>query len=242
MSSRWRCSIGMISGVYSSIFIATPLLAVLKIEVASPPSRRQRLVGDDLRAAVMGAGVTGRIPEDTPTRRGTGPMRSRRRPTARGGHRRCAGCLGGDGSRRRPTACCRIRLGRARRSVADRGRGSGHRRVRPGGGNLRPWQATSTADRRGDSSRACASFVREIRDYPTDGVTFRDITPLLGDATPFSCCGRTGWSPSSRVRRSTGWWASRPAASSSASAVAYRIGAGLVPGAQAGQAAVGGGA
>jgi preprotein translocase subunit SecF len=31
-----------------------------------PPSRRKRLVGDELRAAVMGAGVTGRIPEDMP--------------------------------------------------------------------------------------------------------------------------------------------------------------------------------
>ena len=57
--------IGMISGVYSSIFIATPLLASLKMR-SMPPSRRTRLAGDELRAAVMGAGVTGRIPQDTP--------------------------------------------------------------------------------------------------------------------------------------------------------------------------------
>jgi preprotein translocase subunit SecF len=57
--------VGMVSGVYSSIFIATPLLAYLKIR-SLPPSRRKRLAGDELRAAVMGAGVTGRIPEDTP--------------------------------------------------------------------------------------------------------------------------------------------------------------------------------
>ena len=57
--------IGMISGVYSSIFIATPLLTYLKTK-AGRTSRRQRLAGDDLRAAVMGAGVSGRIPEDTP--------------------------------------------------------------------------------------------------------------------------------------------------------------------------------
>ena len=57
--------IGMISGVYSSIFIATPLLAVLKSKTGRT-SRRQRLLGDDLRAAVMGAGVTGRIAQDTP--------------------------------------------------------------------------------------------------------------------------------------------------------------------------------
>jgi preprotein translocase subunit SecF len=57
--------VGMISGVYSSIFIATPLLAYLKSKKGAK-SRRQRLLGDDLRGAVMGSGVTGRIPEDTP--------------------------------------------------------------------------------------------------------------------------------------------------------------------------------
>jgi preprotein translocase subunit SecF len=70
--------IGMISGVYSSIFIATPLLAYLKIR-SLPPSRRKRLVGDELRAAVMGAGVTGRIPEDTP-HGDTGEMSDSNRP------------------------------------------------------------------------------------------------------------------------------------------------------------------
>ena len=58
--------VGMISGVYSSIFIATPLLAFLKSK-SGKSSRRQRLLGDDLRFAVMGAGVSGRIQEDTPT-------------------------------------------------------------------------------------------------------------------------------------------------------------------------------
>ncbi|MGB7879992.1 MAG: protein translocase subunit SecF [Ilumatobacteraceae bacterium] len=52
--------IGMISGVYSSIFIATPLLAYLKRDTGRK-TRRDRMVGDDLRAAVMGAGVTGRV-------------------------------------------------------------------------------------------------------------------------------------------------------------------------------------
>jgi preprotein translocase subunit SecF len=59
--------IGMISGVYSSIFIATPLLGYLKSR-SGRASRRPRLLGDDLRAEVMGAGVSGRIPEDTPRR------------------------------------------------------------------------------------------------------------------------------------------------------------------------------
>ncbi len=52
--------IGMISGVYSSIFIATPLLAYLKRDTGRK-TRRDRMIGDDLRAAVMGAGVTGRV-------------------------------------------------------------------------------------------------------------------------------------------------------------------------------------
>jgi preprotein translocase subunit SecF len=57
--------IGMISGVYSSIFVATPLLAYLKAGTGRA-SRRPRLTGDDLRAAVMGSGVSGRIEADSP--------------------------------------------------------------------------------------------------------------------------------------------------------------------------------
>jgi preprotein translocase subunit SecF len=54
----------MISGVYSSIFIATPLLAYLKSRHGTKDTPSARMVGDDLRAAVMGAGVTGRVGED----------------------------------------------------------------------------------------------------------------------------------------------------------------------------------
>jgi preprotein translocase subunit SecF len=50
----------MLSGVYSSIFVASPLLARLKTNVGRT-SRRARLTGEDLRGAVMGAGVTGRV-------------------------------------------------------------------------------------------------------------------------------------------------------------------------------------
>jgi preprotein translocase subunit SecF len=56
----------MISGVYSSIFIATPLLAWLKRDTGRK-THRQRLVGEDLRRAVMGSGVTGRVREDGPS-------------------------------------------------------------------------------------------------------------------------------------------------------------------------------
>ena len=47
--------VGMISGVYSSIFIATPLLAWLKRDTGRK-TYRQRLVGEDLRRAVDGIG------------------------------------------------------------------------------------------------------------------------------------------------------------------------------------------
>lgn len=52
--------VGMISGIYSSIFVATPLLAGLKAKVGRK-ARRERLLGDNLRAAVIGSGVTGRM-------------------------------------------------------------------------------------------------------------------------------------------------------------------------------------
>ena len=56
--------IGMISGVYSSIFIATPLLAVLKRDTGRK-TRRERLVGEELRAMVMGAGARAHVVSET---------------------------------------------------------------------------------------------------------------------------------------------------------------------------------
>ncbi len=52
--------IGMVVGVYSSIFIATPLLASMHGR-DDTKVRRPRLTGDALRAAVIGAGASGRI-------------------------------------------------------------------------------------------------------------------------------------------------------------------------------------
>ncbi len=52
--------IGMISGVYSSIFVATPLLASLRSQ-PSTRLKRARMSGDALRAAVIGAGASGRL-------------------------------------------------------------------------------------------------------------------------------------------------------------------------------------
>lgn len=52
--------VGMVAGIYSSIFVASPLLATLRANVGRT-SRRERLTGEDLRAAVVGAGVSGRV-------------------------------------------------------------------------------------------------------------------------------------------------------------------------------------
>lgn len=58
--------IGMVFGVYSSIFIATPLLASIRPKDVRK-IRRERLRGDDLRAAVLGTSMTGRTVSDIVT-------------------------------------------------------------------------------------------------------------------------------------------------------------------------------
>jgi preprotein translocase subunit SecF len=77
--------VGMISGVYSSIFIATPLLAWLRRDTGRK-TYRQRLVGEDLRRAVMGSGVTGRVRDD-----GTSPDATDGDPDGDGGDRELVG-------------------------------------------------------------------------------------------------------------------------------------------------------
>jgi adenine phosphoribosyltransferase len=78
------------------------------------------------------------------------------------------------------------------------------------------------------------SRVREIKDYPTEGVTFRDITPLLGDAAAFGAAvdGLVGEFPEGVVDRVVGV---ESRGFLFASAVAYRLRAGLVPVRKAGK-------
>jgi adenine phosphoribosyltransferase len=84
-----------------------------------------------------------------------------------------------------------------------------------------------TTDRPGDIA-GLRGFVREINDYPTNGVVFRDITPLLGDAGAFAAAvdGLVDEFAGSAVDRVVGVEAR---GFIFASAVAYRIGAGFVP-------------
>jgi len=77
-------------------------------------------------------------------------------------------------------------------------------------------------------------LVRDIPDYPTPGETFRDITPLLGDAEGFSrsiteLVHRFGDIPIDRVlgMEARGFIVAAP--------VAYRMGAGFIPVRKAGK-------
>ena len=78
------------------------------------------------------------------------------------------------------------------------------------------------------------SGVRDIGDYPTAGVTFRDITPLLGDGRRFAAAvdGLVDSFDGMEVDRVVGVEAR---GFIFASAVAYRTGAGLVPVRKAGK-------
>ncbi|MEP1126171.1 MAG: protein translocase subunit SecF [Ilumatobacter sp.] len=73
--------VGMISGIYSSIFIAAPLLAKLR-STTGRTSRRDLLTGDDLRAAVIGAGVSGRLASESPDARVAGSRKNERAENA----------------------------------------------------------------------------------------------------------------------------------------------------------------
>jgi len=97
-------------------------------------------------------------------------------------------------------------------------------------------------DSRVDASTSASSstsgwldpLVREIRDYPRPGVTFRDITPLLGDSAGFAraideLVDRFVGETVNRVIgiESRGFILGAP--------VAYRLGAGFVPARKAGK-------
>ncbi|MFK7918367.1 MAG: adenine phosphoribosyltransferase [Ilumatobacter sp.] len=71
-------------------------------------------------------------------------------------------------------------------------------------------------------------LVRDVADYPTEGVMFKDITPLLGDASAFA------QAVSGIVEEFAGVAVDRVVGVESrgfifGAAVAYRIGAGFVP-------------
>ena len=81
---------------------------------------------------------------------------------------------------------------------------------------------------------ALRRHVRDIADYPVEGVTFRDITPLLGDATAFADAigGLVDMFADTSIDRIVGVEAR---GFIFASAMAYRCGAAFVPVRKAGK-------
>ena len=173
--------VGMLTGAYSSIFVASPLLGWLKARsaafaAAAGPRR------DHLRARTCG-------PSSSPA-----PVACARRRPAPAAPRPCRRRAGeSDGGRRgdrRPPAD----VGARRPAPADAAQppaapaqeeaplappaGTAWSRAAGDGSPSAHDAATSTRRAAG----LAAPLVREIPDYPQPGVTFRDITPLLGDA------------------------------------------------------------
>jgi adenine phosphoribosyltransferase len=86
----------------------------------------------------------------------------------------------------------------------------------------------------GDEIGWIAGFIREIKDYPSPGVSFRDITPLLGDSEAFvrTVNALVAFFEDQAIDRvigieARGFILGAP--------VAYRIGAGFVPARKAGK-------
>ena len=168
--------IGMLTGAYSSIFVAVPLLALLQAHRPELEAARRDAPRGHRRAAPRAWCVTGNI---------AGGKRARARVAAGAG----------DGRRRRPASppvggrrpgraerqggAARTRRARARRRGADRVERppSG---IVPGGG-----RRSVTSVMAADATLGPRAHPTRSPDYPKPGVTFRDITPLLGNAAAF---------------------------------------------------------
>ena len=216
--------VGMLSGTYSSIFIATPVLADLK-------EREPQYKALAKRVALRGLGRPG-----GQARRGQGRHRPRRRRRRGRPGGAAASALTEPGAARRrrpgrrwPTPTL---AGGRRRQLAPEERGPGgpgRARGRPGpapaaargsspGGPARP-SAGPAARRSGARCRAdapgqpgpdselaalIASRIRDIADYPQPGVLFKDITPLLADGAALARGGPGGAGAAARRARRGG--------------------------------------
>ena len=200
-----------VSGAYSSIFIASPCSRLLK--------EREPQVGlRPCAAARWPSGASGRPPaapgpRSTPrTRRAPAPSAVRRRPPPR----------------RRPSRP------RPQDEEAQDRAAARRRERRPG-----RWRHAGSVDTMADALARLAALVRDIPDFPTPGVVFKDITPLLADPDAFAVVHRRAspthfaGPPIDRVLgiEARGFIVAAP--------VAYRFGAGFMPVRKAGQAARG---
>ncbi len=220
--------VGMAAGVYSSVFIATPLLVHLK-------SRESEVVLAEKRAKAR------RRARPTATPRSPRSPRTCRSPTSRGstptdpatGGRRC--------QHRRlpprsPEASGRGRVGTVRAAA-----GAEERRV--GSAAAEPAAAVQAGQEVAvptsvEAAEALERLVIDVPDFPEPGVVFKDITPLLADhdALPRSS---TRSPPSGATRRGRSWSTRSSAWSRAASSWRLRsrstLGAGFVPVRKAGK-------
>jgi adenine phosphoribosyltransferase len=77
------------------------------------------------------------------------------------------------------------------------------------------------------TARLVASLVREVPDFPSPGVVFKDITPVLGDATAFAAA--VSWLASALPRAVDKVVAIEARGFILGAPVAYELRAGLVP-------------
>ncbi len=164
--------VGMAAGTYSSIFIATPLLVQLKEREKGVSEANARLKARRRKEVDRYASVP-TFAEDMPLvderlpgrgRGGTRPERGRgRRASDRGGHGlRPGGAVGARAGEP-------VRVGQARAAVTSSA-----------------FQARQAVTQPADLGELIQRLVRDIPDFPQDGVMFKDITPLLADHDGFT--------------------------------------------------------
>ena len=205
--------VGMLSGTYSSICIATPVLADLKEREPDFKQLRKQIAqraGSTKRQAKVAVGSAtgaGEVVQDGADDAG---RRRREDVDAQTAPVTAARPAGGSARPGRRPGRGSSRGGRAPRS--------GARQARRSAGRLAVSATEAGADGRlaGGGARDIAAvlrrLIRDVPDYPQPGVVFKDITPLLADAAGFAAAvdalaaGHDG---------STRWPGSRPGVSSS---------------------------
>ena len=252
--------VGLLTGAYSSIFVAAPVLAILKEREPRYAGRPPAAGGQGRRLGPAHPG-RGRGPGGRRAAAGAGQGQGLRRPAQAGAAAKAGGPSPAAAAKpaattsppaapSRPPAKDGDVLVPARPTSAEAGAAAGGtRRAR---GRRRQRQPPVEPPRRppapqegqdgarlahGDATSPEGPHPRRPR-LPQPGIVFKDITPLLGDAEAFRFMRRRPrrrTSPTGRVDKVVGIEARGFIL---AAPVAYRLGAGFVPVRKAGQAAV----